>query len=208
MMSDLKPIPNLDDDILDPDPIKQFVVWFDEARKAGISQAEAMALATATPGGLPSVRMVLLKVVDELGFVFYTNYESRKGMDLAANPRSAIVFFWPELNRQVRIEGTVSLLPPKESDAYFATRPRASQLSSLTSAQSKPISSRVELDLRFEQLSQQHEEKSIQRPPYWGGYRVHPKSIEFWQSRFARLNDRILYAREQDGTWVRTRLQP
>jgi pyridoxamine 5'-phosphate oxidase len=209
-MSDFKhvQIPELDDHVLDPDPIRQFKLWFDEAKRAGVPQADAMALATATRDGSPSARMVLLKTVDEQGFVFYTNGISRKGQELATNPQAALVFFWAELNRQVRIEGTVACLSTKESDAYFATRPHDSQLSSLTSAQSEPIASRAELDRRFEQYKQQYEGRSIPRPHHWGGYRVQPESIEFWQSRFARLNDRILYTRLHDGTWVRTRLQP
>jgi len=209
-MSDIKQlhVPDLDDQGLDPDPIKQFKLWFDEAGRAGVPQADAMALATATRDGSPSARMVLLKAVDDQGFVFYTSSVSRKGQELAMNPSAALIFFWAELNRQVRIEGAVARLSTEESDAYFATRPHDGQLSSLTSAQSEPIASRAELDWRFEQLKQQYEGRPIPRPPYWGGYRVRPESIEFWQARFARLNDRILYTRRRDGTWVQTRLQP
>ena len=209
-MNDLKQFqtPNLDDHVLDPDPIKQFKLWFDEAGRAGVPQADAMALATATRDGSPSARMVLLKTVDDRGFVFYTDGGSRKGRELVMNPRGALVFFWAELNRQVRIEGTVAQLSAEESDAYFATRPYDSQLSSLTSVQSEPIASRVELDRRFEQRRLHYDGKSIPRPLSWGGYRVRPGSIEFWQARFARLNDRILYTLQHDGTWVRTRLQP
>jgi pyridoxamine 5'-phosphate oxidase len=209
-MSDFKHvrIPDLGDHVLDADPIKQFELWFDEAGRAGVPQADAMALATATRDGSPSARMVLLKAVDDQGFVFYTSSVSRKGQELAINPRAALIFFWAELNRQVRIEGAVTRVSAEESDAYFVTRPIDSQLSSLTSSQSEPIASRADLDLRFEQLKQQYERRPIPRPPSWGGYRVKPESIEFWQSRFARLNDRILYTYRQDGTWARTRLQP
>jgi pyridoxamine 5'-phosphate oxidase len=209
-MSDIKQlhVPDLDDQGLDPDPIKQFKLWFEEAGRAGVPQADAMALATATRDGSPSARMVLLKAVDDRGFVFYTSSVSRKGRELAKTPRAALIFFWAELNRQVRIEGAVTRVSTEESDAYFSTRPHDSQLSSLTSSQSEPIASRTELDQRFEQLKQQYEGRPIPRPPYWGGYRVQPEFIEFWQSRFARLNDRILYTRRQGGTWVWTRLQP
>jgi pyridoxamine 5'-phosphate oxidase len=209
-MSDFKHVrlPDLDDHVLDADPIKQFKLWFDEAGRAGVPQADAMALATTTRYGSPSARMVLLKAVDDQGFVFYTSSVSRKGQELATNPRAALIFFWAELNRQVRIEGAVTRVSAEDSDAYFVTRPLDSQLSSLASFQSEPIASRAELDLRFEQLKQQYERKPIPRPPSWGGYRVKPEFIEFWQSRFARLNDRILYTHQQDGTWARTRLQP
>lgn len=209
-MSDFRHVqlPDLDDHALDPDPIRQFKSWFDEAGRASVPQADAMTLATATRDGAPSARMVLLKDVNDQGFVFYTSSVSRKAQELATNPRAALVCFWAELNRQVRIEGAVAPLSTDESDAYFATRPHDNQLSSLASSQSKPIASRAELDRRFEQLKQQYEGRSIPRPPYWGGYRVRPESIEFWQTRFARLNDRILYTRRQDGTWVQTRLQP
>jgi pyridoxamine 5'-phosphate oxidase len=209
-MSDFKhvQIPDLDDHILDPDPIKQFKLWFDEANRAGIPQTDAMALATATRDGSPSARMVLLKAVDDEGFVFYTSRVSRKGRELAINSRAALIFFWAELNRQVRIEGSVASLSTEESDEYFSARPRDSQLSSWASVQSEQITSRAELDRRFEQLKQQYEGRPVPRPDYWGGYRVLPEFIEFWQSRFARLNDRILYSRRRDGIWARTRLQP
>lgn len=167
-----------------------------------------MTLATANRDGIPSARMVLLKKADEHGFVFFTNYNSHKGQDMLQNPRAALVFFWPGIQRQVRVEGTVSRLPANESDSYFATRPRESQLSSLTSLQSKPIASREDLDKRFEELKLQFEGKPIPRPSHWGGYRVQPLAMEFWQSRFARMNDRILYTRQQSGRWVQTRLQP
>lgn len=201
-------LPDLDEHILDANPIKQFKRWLENAAAAKLPQADAMVLATAAANGKPSARMVLLKSLDDRGFVFYTNYDSRKGRELAANPHVALTFFWAEFNRQVRIEGVIKRIPTEESDAYFATRPRESQLSSLTSEQSKPIESRAELDLRFDQLKREYEGKPIPRPDHWGGYRVRPESIEFWQSRFARLNDRVLYTHQQNGGWEITRLQP
>ena len=193
---------------LDPDPIKQFQHWFEEALATNALQLDAMALATATRDGKPSVRMVLLKSFDANGFVFYTNYESRKGKELASNSAAALVFHWPEVERQVRIEGSVEKVSPEESDIYFQTRPRESQIGSHVSAQSEPIGSREELDRRFQELQKQYEGRPISRPPYWGGYRLKPNRIEFFQSRFARLNDRILYERQEDGSWVMKRLAP
>jgi pyridoxamine 5'-phosphate oxidase len=193
---------------LNPNPITQFHRWFQEARAANAVQLDAMALATATKDGKPSVRMVLLKGFDANGFVFYTNYESRKGKELTSNPAAALVFHWPELERQVRIEGSVEKVSPEESDAYFQTRPRESQISAHVSAQSEVIRSREELDRRFEELQKQYEGHPIPRPSYWGGYRLKPSRIEFFQSRFARLNDRILYERQEDGSWVMKRLAP
>jgi pyridoxamine 5'-phosphate oxidase len=207
-MSEHAGLPDLDDHILDADPVKQFTRWYQDAVAAHIPEPDAMTLATANRDGIPSARMVLLKKADEHGFVFFTNYNSRKGQDMMQNPRAALVFFWPGIQRQVRVEGTVSRLPANESDSYFATRPRESQLSSLTSLQSKPIASREDLDKRFEELKLQFEGKPIPRPSHWGGYRVQPLAMEFWQSRFARMNDRILYTRQQSGRWVQTRLQP
>jgi pyridoxamine 5'-phosphate oxidase len=193
---------------LDPNPIVRFQRWFDEAVAAKIPQAESMALATATAGGKPSVRMVLLKSFDENGFVFYTNHNSQKGKELAENPRAALVFHWDDLHRQVRIEGTVSKVSPEESDAYFQTRPRESQISAWASQQSNVIGSRAELDRRFEELQKKYEGKPIPRPPHWGGYRLKPTRIEFWQARYARLNDRILGELQKDGNWAMKRLAP
>lgn len=179
-----------------------------EASDAKLSQPDTMVLATASVDGRPSARVVLLKSVDDSGFVFYTNYRSRKGSDIESNPRAALTFFWPEMNRQVRIEGTVARLTAAESDRYFSSRPRDSQLSSLTSAQSQPINNRGELDRRFDELKHLYDGKSIPRPGHWGGYRVQPESMEFWQSRVARLNDRVIYNRRGDGSWTTMRLQP
>jgi pyridoxamine 5'-phosphate oxidase len=193
---------------LDPNPIKQFERWLDEAFDAKIPQAESMTLATATKNGMPSARMVLLKHVDAQGFVFYTNYNSQKGKELAENPRASLVFYWEELHRQVRIDGTVSKVSSKESDAYFQTRPRESQVSAHASTQSEVIGSREELDRRFEELQRKFEGQPVPRPPHWGGYRLKPTRIEFWQSRYARLNDRIVYELQKDGSWKMKRLAP
>lgn len=201
-------LPDLDEHILDADPIKQFNRWYGDAIAAGVPQYDAMTLATASSEGIPAARMVLLKKADERGFVFYTNYQSRKGKELASNTHAALVFFWPELNRSVRIEGLVSKVSAEESDAYFATRPRESQLSSLTSAQSEAVESREALDAAFDELKRRHEGEAITRPAHWGGYRVKPSRIEFWQARFARLNDRVLYELQSDGTWILKRLSP
>ena len=199
--------PVLDEAGLDADPIRQFRVWFDEAVRANVPQPEAMVLSTATPPGRPSARVVLMKAVDEGGFVFYTNYRSRKGRELEANPHVALTFFWAEVGRQVRIEGAASRLTASESEAYFSSRPRESQLGSLASAQSEPIAGREELDRRYRELDLLYRDRAVPRPSHWGGYRVKPESIEFWQTRFARLNDRILFTRS-GMAWRRIRLQP
>jgi pyridoxamine 5'-phosphate oxidase len=201
-------LPPLVEKNLNLDPIKQFERWLDDAVGAKIPQAESMTLATATKKGVPSARMVLLKHVDAKGFVFYTNYKSQKGKELAENPRASLVFYWEELHRQVRIEGTVSKVSSQESDAYFQTRPRESQISAHASAQSEVIWSRDELDRRFEELQKKFEGQTIPRPPHWGGYRLKPTRIEFWQSGYARLNDRILYELQKDGSWRMKRLAP
>jgi pyridoxamine 5'-phosphate oxidase len=201
-------LPPLSEKNLSPDPITQIQRWFEEARDAYVVQLDAMALATATRDGKPSVRMVLLKSFDENGFVFYTNYGSQKGKELAENPRASLVFYWEELHRQVRIDGTVSKVSPEESDAYFQTRPRESQISAHASAQSEVIGSRDELDRRFEELQRKFEGQPVPRPAHWGGYRLKPTRIEFWQSGYARLNDRIVYELQKDGNWKLKRLAP
>jgi pyridoxamine 5'-phosphate oxidase len=202
---DLPPLLEKD---LSSNPIQQFHRWFDEARAANVSQLDAMALATATKDGKPSVRMVLLKSFDENGFVFYTNYKSRKGKELASNPAAALVFHWPEVERQVRIEGSIEKVSPEESDAYFQTRPRESQIGAHVSVQSEVVGSREELDSRFEELQRQYEGRPIPRPSYWAGYRLKPTRMELFQSRYARLNDRILYELRRDGSWTMKRLAP
>jgi len=192
---------------VDPDPLNQFRRWFDEAGSAGVRAPEAMALATASATGAPSVRMVLLKNADEHGFSFYTGYASRKASELEANPGAALLFYWDPLGRQVRIEGTVERVPPQESDAYFATRPRGSQLAAAASFQSAVISSREQLDERVAELEREHEGGDVQRPEHWGGYRLVPDTYEFWQHRDNRLHDRLRY-RRADGGWTIDRLSP
>ncbi|MER3523243.1 MAG: pyridoxamine 5'-phosphate oxidase [Ignavibacteria bacterium] len=191
-----------------PDPIAQFRVWFDEAWLAGVPDAHAMTLATSTRSGDVSARVVFLKGFDERGFCFYTNYRSRKGRELEENPRAALVFFWQPLERQVRIEGTVSKLTEQESDEYFHSRPVASQIGALVSAQSSVIPHRTFLDERFKELWEQYKNAVVPRPQHWGGYRVAPHTIEFWQGRENRLHDRLVYRRNEHGGWLLERLAP
>jgi len=197
----------LDEKTINRDPIKQFQTWFNDAFEAKLPLPEAMTLATATSDGKPSARMVLLKHVDHDGFVFYTNYNSAKAEQLDANPHAALVFYWAKLDRQVRIEGTISRTSREESLAYFATRPRESQIGAWASEQSEEIESRAVLEQRAEELEQQYRDREIECPEHWGGYRLKPERIEFWKSRVGRLHDRILYQREGDS-WSITRLAP
>lgn len=190
---------------LDPDPLAQFRRWFEEAGAAGLAQPEAMALATASPAGEPSVRMVLLKGADERGFAFFTNYESRKGVELAANPHAALLFWWQPLGRQVRVEGAVTRLPEAESEVYFRSRPRGSRLAALVSPQSRPLE-RAELERRYAEAAARHGE-DVPLPPAWGGFRLEPAAYEFWQHGDDRLHDRARYERDGDG-WRRERLAP
>jgi pyridoxamine 5'-phosphate oxidase len=187
------------------DPLTQFELWFEEARGA-VDVPEAMAIATATPDGAPSVRMVLLKGADDEGFSFFSNYESRKGQELEANARAALLFHWAPLGRQVRVEGTVERLPDPESDRCFDTRPLGARLSAWVSRQSEVIGSRDELVERVETM-RQHLGSELTRPLHWGGYLLVPSLYEFWQHRDDRLHDRLQYRRE-DGRWVRERLSP
>ncbi len=199
----------LDESAVDADPIRQFAAWFDDAVAAHLLEPNAMALATATPDGRPSVRMVLLKGFDVAGFVFYTNYESRKGRELASNPRAALDFFWVELERQVRIEGPVERVTPEQSDAYFASRPRGSQLGAAASRQSTVLSGREPLERRLAELEAEYAgDATIPRPSYWGGFRVVPEVMEFWQGRPNRLHDRLRYTRRAGGGWTIERLSP
>ena len=189
------------------DPLAQFARWFDEALAAGLPEPNAMTLATATLDGRPSARVVLLKGFDARGFVFFTNRHSRKGRELAANPYAALAFFWPELERQVRVEGAVAPTGDEESDAYFASRPLASRLGAWASSQSEVIAGREVLDRAVEELAARFGGE-VPRPPHWGGYRLSPEAVEFWQGRPSRLHDRLRYARRPDGGWRRERLAP
>ncbi|MEQ8998804.1 MAG: pyridoxamine 5'-phosphate oxidase [Coleofasciculus sp. B1-GNL1-01] len=191
-----------------PNPFEQFTLWFDQAIAAKLPEPNAMTLATATPDGKPSARMVLLKGYDERGFVFYTNYKSRKGQQLLANPWGAIAFWWTQLERQVRIEGQIEQVSAEESDAYFHSRPQDSQLGAWASEQSQVIDSREVLEQRLQQLKKEYETKTIPRPPYWGGFRLIPVAMEFWQGRPSRLHDRLLYQRTEEGSWMIQRLSP
>lgn len=193
---------------VDPDPFRQFSTWFSEAVAAQAREPNAMTLATCTPDGIPSARVVLLKGVDRGRFVFFTNYSSRKGRELDANPRAALVFYWSELERQVRIEGTITRTSGAESDAYFRTRPAASRIGAVVSAQSQPVESREVLEARFAELTARYASGDIPRPADWGGYELHPTRLEFWQGRPSRLHDRIEYLLERSGHWGVRRLSP
>ncbi len=196
----------LPDGAVDPDPLVQFGRWFDEAASV-LPSPEAMAVATAGPDGRPSVRMVLLKSWAEDGFVFHTNYASRKGGELAVNPVAALLFHWEPLGRQVRIEGTAQRSGDEESDAYFATRPLGGQIGAWASRQSAVIDGRRRLDDRVAELTAEYAGRAVPRPPWWGGIRVRPESYEFWQHRDDRLHDRLRYT-PRAGGWVVDRLQP
>jgi pyridoxamine 5'-phosphate oxidase len=190
------------------DPFAQFQLWFGQAVAAGLPQPNAMTLATASADGRPAARMVLLKGLDEQGFMFYTNYESRKATELAANPWAALVFFWVEFHRQVRVEGHVAKVMADESDAYFASRPLGSQIGAAASPQSQVIAGRAPLDARVRELEAAYAGGAVPRPPHWGGYRVIPTAIEFWQGRLNRLHDRLRYRRDEAGGWLVERLAP
>lgn len=189
------------------DPIARFHKWFVDAQSAGLAQPEAMALATATPDGAPAVRMVLLKGADRTGFVFFSNSQSRKGLELEHNPRAALCFFWEPLGRQVRIEGRVERAGDEEADAYFASRPRDSQLGAWASSQSEVLDDRAVLEQRLAEVRQRHATGEVPRPPHWGGYRVIPQRIEFWQAGEARLHHREQYLLRA-GQWQRSLLYP
>jgi pyridoxamine 5'-phosphate oxidase len=190
-----------------PNPITQFRQWFDAALQAGIPEPNAMHLATVSAEGYPSGRIVLVKGVDERGFAFYTNYESQKGRELINHPMASLTFFYPELERQIRIEGRVEKVSPEESDQYFNSRPRGSQLGAWVSPQSEIIANRAELENRQQELEKQFAEQSVPRPPHWGGFRVVPDRVEFWQGRPSRLHDRIRY-RLLAGDWIIERIAP
>lgn len=192
----------------DPNPIKQFERWFQQSVAAEPVLPEAITLSTADKEGRPSARMVLLKAFDERGFVFYTNYQSRKSKELGENPHAALLLYWRQLQRQISITGTVSRVSRQESETYFRTRARASQISAHASRQSDVIASREVLEDRFEKLTAEYAGQEVPLPSYWGGYRLFPHTIEFWQGRPDRLHDRLLYKRQPDGGWRMERLSP
>ena len=191
----------------EPDPLRQFASWFRDAQTAGVRMPEAAALATVSVSGAPSLRMVLVKDFDETGFVFFSNYCSRKGRELAANPRAALLLYWDALGRQVRISGAVRRTSESETAAYVRTRPRRSQLSALASPQSQRLDSRAELEARVAELERRHRDGELPLPTDWGGFRLAPETYEFWQQRHDRLHDRLLYRRD-DGGWLIERLAP
>jgi pyridoxamine 5'-phosphate oxidase len=199
---------NLREDEVDPDAIRQFERWFDESTKAGIPEPDAMTLATATPDGRPSARIVLLRGIDDRGFGFFTNYDSRKGRELDANPFAALVFFWHELERQVRVEGSVERMSTAESDVYFQSRPASSRLGAWASPQSQVIAGREVLERQCWELTCRFPGGAIPRPDNWGGFRLVPETIEFWQGRPSRLHDRLRYTRRGQSEWLVERLAP
>jgi pyridoxamine 5'-phosphate oxidase len=192
----------------DPDPYAQFAEWFRAWRELAVGEPNAMVVATAAPGGRPSARTVLLKGINHDGFAFYTNYDSRKGRELAANPQATLLFSWHPVGRQVVVEGPVARLTPAESDAYWATRPWGSRIGAAASPQSRVVSGRQELDDRFAAVEAEYAGRDIPRPAHWGGYRVAPDRIEFWQGRANRVHDRLLYSRDDAGGWRLERLAP
>jgi pyridoxamine 5'-phosphate oxidase len=198
---------SLDEREVADDPIQQFTHWFEEALKAEVNEPNAMGVSTVDERGRPSSRIVLVKQFDARGFTWYTNYDSQKGQQLSGNPFAALLFFWSELERQVRIEGTVERTSAEESDKYFNSRPLKSRLSAIASHQSAPIASRAALEHNYEDVARQFGE-TPQRPHNWGGFRLVPERIEFWQGRRSRFHDRIVYTRQEDGSWARQRLQP
>lgn len=200
--------PELNECDVAPDPIRQFRAWFDAAVQAGLREPNAMTLATVGAEGRPSARVLLLKDFDAEGFVFYTNYASRKGQELAGNPWATMIFWWGDLERQVRIDGTVAQVSAEESDAYFASRPPGSQIGAWVSPQSQVIAGREALVQRLADLTQQFAGQTIPRPPHWGGYRLAPVEFEFWQGRPNRLHDRLRYRLESGGAWLIERLAP
>ena len=199
---------SLDEKQVDANPIDLFQRWFSEAQSSGARLPDAMTLATASRDGRPSARVVLLKQADDEGFVFYTNYRSKKARELDENPRAALVLYWVQLDRQVRVEGSVERISAAESDEYFATRPRDSQIGAIASPQSEEIENRGFLEMRFAALAESFRDREVTRPEHWGGYRLRPELIEFWQNREGRLHDRIVYEKQADASWSIKRLAP
>lgn len=195
---------------LEADPLAQFRLWFQEAVAHEPFEANAFTLATCTPDGRPSARILLLKELDDRGFTFFTNYEGRKGRELTANPQAAMVFFWPGAHRQVRIEGEVERLSAEESDSYFASRPEGAQIGAWASAQSQPLSDEGALERARQEAQQRFAGSQVPRPPFWGGYRLLPRALEFWQGRPSRLHDRFAYTAQPGAVpgWSRVRLSP
>lgn len=200
-------IKSLDVNDVSFDPLLQFRVWLDEAIDSEVHEVNAMCLSTLGLNGFPNARIVLLKELDH-GFVFFTNYESEKGQEIKANPKASLTFFWPELERQVRIMGSIEKVSAKESDAYFLSRPKGSQIGAWTSPQSTTLADRDELNRRLEEMEMRFSTEPLIRPEFWGGYRLLPFKIEFWQGRPNRLHDRICYEKESNGSWKISRLAP
>lgn len=199
---------SLSENLIFADPISQFSKWFDEAIAANVPEHNAMTLSTATADGRPSARIVLLKGFDEKGFTFFTNYLSRKGKEISKNPYAALTFFWPSAERQIRIEGTIEKVSREESEKYFHSRPRGSQIGALVSPQSQEIPGRETLEKKWDELTAEYDGSEIPKPSYWGGYLVRPRMVEFWQGRPSRLHDRILYKKIDNKNWKKVRLAP
>ena len=193
---------------VDKNPFQQFSKWFKEALNAKVTEPNAMTIATSNKNGIPSARIVLLKEFNEAGFVFYTNYNSQKGKELEENPHAALIFFWGDLERQIRIEGVVEKVTEEDATEYFNSRPKGSQLGALTSPQSETIPNRAFLEYKLADLEKEYHYKDISKPAHWGGYRVIPNKIEFWQGRTSRLHDRIVYLKNDDQSWRFERLAP